>query len=159
MSLNSHLTTLKKPGKKKDMTQYTSEKLDEDEDDGTMPENVAELETAVMGHKIVKAEKQSIQLEYHYRAEDALTLTLDNGKRVNLVNTNDCCAYTELESFLLNPEMVDHIITGVGTTNGYTVWHIFADTGDIMSLNVGWSAGNPFYYGYGFEIRVEDVEA
>jgi hypothetical protein len=26
-----------------------------------------------------------------------------------------------------------------------------------MQLKVGWSCGNPFYYGYGFDIQVEDI--
>jgi hypothetical protein len=77
---------------------------------------------------------------------------------VFLVGTDDCCAYTELETFLLNVDKVDHIITGVGTTDGYTKWHIYCDFGDVLELTVGWSSGNPFYYGYGFAIIVEDVE-
>jgi hypothetical protein len=72
-----------------------------------------------------------------------------------LVGNGDCCAYTELESFLLHPELVDHIITGVGTTDGYNTWHIYADIGDVLELSVGWSSGNPFYYGYGFDIQVK----
>jgi hypothetical protein len=51
--------------------------------------------------------------------------------------------------------MVEHAILGVGTTEGYTKWHIYADFGDVMQLDVGWSCGNPFYYGYGFDIAVE----
>lgn len=31
------------------------------------------------------------------------------------------------------------------------------DMGDVLELNVGWSSGNPFYYAYGFNIRVTDV--
>lgn len=37
---------------------------------------------------------------------------------------SDCCAYTELQEFLLNPDAVDHVIIGVGTTDRYTTWHI-----------------------------------
>ena len=74
-----------------------------------------------------------------------------------LADTNDCCAYTELESFLLHPDKVDHIITGIGTTEGASKWHIYADAGDVLELSVGWSCGNPFYYGYGFEIDVVDA--
>ena len=76
-----------------------------------------------------------------------------------LANTNDCCAYTELEAFLLHPERVDHIIMGVGTTDTYTRWHIYADLGDVLELTVGWSCGNPFYYGYGFDIDVVELDA
>lgn len=137
------------------MPHYPPEKLGEDDDDGTMPENVAALSDAVVGHRIVSVEKETIPGRFY--EESATVLTLDNGKRVALVDTSDCCAYTELESFLLHPENVDHAILGVGTTDGYTTWHIFADAGDVMELNVGWSCGNPFYYGYGFDIRVEEV--
>lgn len=135
---------------------YATETLDPNwEDDGTMPDNVDGLREAVIGHRIVSAEREQTRHPYGYRAE-ALVLTLDNGRSVTLHNTDDCCAYTELESFLLHPERVDHIITGVGTTDGYTTWHIFADMGDVLELSVGWSCGNPFYYGYGFDIRVSD---
>lgn len=132
-------------------TYYPAEELDEDEDDGTMPENVATLSEAVVGHRIVSAEKGSLS---NKPWETGLILTLDDGTRVALIDDGDCCAYTNLDNFLLHPDRVDHIITGVGTTEGYTRWHIYADLGDILQLNVSWSCGNPFYYGYGFDIRV-----
>ena len=124
---------------------YPPETLGEDDDDGTMPENVSKLEEVVVGHRIASVDRKS---KYE------TVITLDTGKRVVLADTDDCCAYTELKSFLLYPEKVDHIITGVGTTDGYTTWHIFADYGDILELEVGWSCGNPFYYAYGFDIAV-----
>lgn len=134
---------------------YPTEILGEDDDDGTMPKNVADLGEAVIGRRIVSAEQVKSPLYYG----DELVITLDNGQCVRLVDSNDCCAYTELNEFFLHPESVDHMILGVGTTDGYTTWHIYADFGDIMKLTVGWSAGNPFYYGYGFHIRVVDVGA
>lgn len=137
---------------------YTVEHLSGDEDDGTMPENVAELSKHVVGHRIVSVEKGPVARQ-HYGRTEGLIITLDNGKRVELADTDDCCAYTELQSFLLHPERVDHIITGVGTTDSYTTWHIYADMGDVLELSVGWSSGNPFYYGYGFSIGVIDTEA
>lgn len=136
---------------------YPIEILSEYDDNGTMPENVEALAEAVIGHRIVSAEK--LPSTQRYGSEDVLILTLDNGTRVELVGGSDCCAYTELRSFLLHPERVDHIITGVGTTEEYTRWHIFADMGDVLELEVGWSAGNPFYYGYGFEIDVVPADA
>ena len=136
---------------------YPIETLSDDEDDGTMPENVAELEKAVVGRHIVKAEKETTEGRWGGQV-DAFTLTLDDGTKVRLMDTDDCCAYTELEEFFAHPEMVQHAITGVGTTDGYTKWHIVADFGDIVTLKVGWSCGNPFYYGYGFHIAVESVE-
>lgn len=123
-----------------------SDILSPDDDNGTMPNNVDELREHVVGHRIVKAEKNK---------QDGFVITLDNGTKVIMRDTDDCCAYTELEAFLLHPEQVEHIITGINTSEGYTTWHIHADMGDVLTLTVGWSAGNPFYYGYGFDIRVE----
>lgn len=137
---------------------YPDETLGEDEDDGTMPDNVDTLREAVVGHRIVSAERGSLQGKRWGRPAEleGLVLTLDNGRRVCLSDTDDCCAYTELQEFLLHPELVDHVIVGVGTTDGYERWHIFADAGDVLELIVDWSAGNPFYYGYGFNITVRD---
>lgn len=128
---------------------------DEGETDNTMGECVQELAEAVVGHKIVNAEKTITQDRWGY-SNKTLRITLDNGRMVDLLDTDDCCAYTELEEFLLHPDKVDHVIIGVGTEEGYTKWHIYADLGDVLELTVGWSEGNPFYYGYGFSINVTD---
>ncbi|MEU0912175.1 DUF7448 domain-containing protein [Streptomyces althioticus] len=143
------------------MSMYVEEILGEDEDDGTMPGSVDSLREAVVGHRIVKAEQGEVTYnDWGWdRTSSAFLITLDNGKQVALRGIDDCCAYTELESFLLHPERVDHIITGVGTTNGYTTWHIYADMGDVLELSVGWSCGNPFYYAYGFDVRVQEIES
>ncbi len=135
---------------------YPVETLPEDDDNGTMPENVAELSDAVIGRRIVSAGKETTEGRYGWKSEQ-FVITLDDGRRVKLADTSDCCAYTELREFLLHPEAVDHAILGVGTTGDYTTWHIYADFGDVMKLTVGWSCGNPFYYGYGFDITVEDL--
>lgn len=127
-------------------------------DCGTMPENVAELAEGVVGHRIVSAERKELPKERYYGPIEGLVLTLDDGTQVSLADTDDCCAYTAMESFLLHPERVDHIITGVGTTEGYTRWHVYADMGDVLEIQVGWSPGNPFYYGYGFSIAVTPVD-
>ncbi|MGW6638480.1 DUF7448 domain-containing protein [Streptomyces cyaneofuscatus] len=136
---------------------YPEETLDEYSDNGTMPDSVDTLREAVIGHRIVSAERESTPMRWG-GSSDALVITLDNGKRVELQDTDDCCAYTSLESFLLDPDKVDHIITGVGTTDGFSTWHIYADMGDVLKLEVGWSSGNPFYYGYGFNITVKELE-
>lgn len=128
---------------------YPTEHLDEECDNGTMYENVAQLSKAVIGHRIVQVDPEEGS------RHRALILTLDDGTRVRLVETDDCCAFTQLDGFFASPDMVDHAITGIGTTEGYTKWHIYADMGDILQLDVGWSAGNPFFYGYGFDIAVE----
>ena len=129
-------------------TTYAEEQLGTDNDNGTMPANVAALGEQVIGHRIVSVERDG----------RAFTITLDSGKRVQLVDTDDCCAHTDLGAFLLHPDRVDHIITGIGTTDGYTSWHIYADMGDVLELTVSWSSGNPFYYGYGFDIKVAEPD-
>lgn len=142
---------------------YPEEILSSDYDDGTMPANVDQLAEAVIGRRIVSAEKTQAK-EPHWRdrwgySGTPFVITLDNGTRVLLRDTGDCCAYTELEAFLLNPTAVEHAITGVGTTDGFSRWHIYADGTDILELTVGWSCGNPFYYGYGFDIAVEPLDS
>lgn len=142
------------------MSRYPIETLDLDDDDGTMPRNVEALRQAVVGHRIAKAERSEVRVtdpEYGWsETHEAFVLTLDDGRSVILMNEADCCAYTELKAFLAHPERVNHVITGVGTTDGYTRWHIYADMGDVLELTVGWSCGNPFYYAYGFNIVVSD---
>lgn len=138
---------------------YKEEVLDGEDDDGTMASNVEELRQEVVGHKIVHAGwAERPHSWYEGGTEKVFQITLDNGKQVILRDTNDCCAFTELEEFFLNVDKIDHIITGIGTTQGYHKWHIFADLGDVLELTVGWSSGNPFYYGYGFDIAVEDAD-
>lgn len=143
------------------MNRYPEETLDQDwEDDGTMPENLDELRRAVIGRRIVKADSRQVSTcTWNGAVEKRTVLTLDDGREVTLEDTNDCCAFTELEEFWLDPSSVDHVITGVGTTGDYTTWHIYADFGDVMRLKVGWSCGNPFYYGYGFDITVSEASA
>lgn len=135
---------------------YPIEKLDGDSDDGTMPNNVGNLAEAVIGHRIVSVAKEVSVLDRWGDRASGTVIILDDGRKVQLVDTNDCCAYTKLDSFLLHADRIDHVITGVGTTNGYTTWHVYADMGDVLELSVGWSSGNPFWYGYGFRITVTD---
>ena len=135
---------------------YPTEELDEDSDCGVMPDNVHDLATEVVGRRIMSATKEEVPGKW-WGTTTALVLTLDNGKRVALADTDDCCAFTALDSFFLDPGSVDHVILGVGTTGKYATWHIYADFGDIMRMEVGWSCGNPFYYGYGFDITVTDA--
>ena len=138
-------------------TSYLLETLDSEDDDGTMVESLGALQQAVVGHRIVSVEDDVTIPGRYYGTTTATVITLDNGTRVSLVGEGDCCAYTDLDSFRLHPERIQHAIAGVGTTEGFTTWHIFADAGDIMEMKVGWSCGNPFYYGYGFTITVEDL--
>ena len=138
---------------------YPTENLPDDHDDGTMPENVESLASHVVGHKVVSVD-QNVQVPTEYWGTSTATvLTLDNGKQVLLRDTNDCCAFTEMENVILHLDKIDHVITGVGTTDEFERWHIYADFGDVVELEVGWSGGNLFYYGYGFDISVRDIPA
>lgn len=141
------------------MSNYEEQGFDPtDEDDGTMPNNVASLAENVIGRRIVKAEKAEREVGTWLKVEqEVLVLTLDDGREVTLADDGDCCAYTELQGITEHLPSIDHVITGVRTTDGYTRWHIYADAGDVLELQVGWSCGNPFYYGYGFDIRVNEV--
>lgn len=123
--------------------------------DSTMQSSAEELANIVVGHRIVSVEQTKASSQERWYAEDEpYVLTLDNGQRVRIHNTSDCCAYTALQAFLLHPDKVDHVITGVKTEDDYQTWHIFADMGDVLTMTVGWSEGNPFYYSYGFVIEV-----
>lgn len=138
--------------------EYAVEELSANDDDGTMVENVDTLRAAVVGRRIVSAEEKEFPPKHSWQSPyKQFVITLDDGTQVGLGDTDDCCAYTELQSFLLHPELVEHVITGVGTTDKYETWHIFADMGDVLELTVGWSSGNPFYYGFGFDINVVPV--
>jgi hypothetical protein len=129
----------------------------DEDDDGTIVDNVKDLSNAVVGHCIVKAERGKVPQKHRTCMVDGFIITLDNGTQVFLENTNDCCAFTELQDFLLHPESVNHVIMGIATEEQYTTWHIYADYGDILNLQVSWSCGNPFYYGYGFDIQVQEI--
>jgi hypothetical protein len=117
---------------------YVKEVLDENRDNGRIVENVEKLETSVIGRRIVSAERQQIKQSGSYwrTGPTVFVITLDNGDQVQMFDTEDCCAHTTLENFLLHPQSVDHVILGVGTTEEYTTWHIYADFGDILALEV-----------------------
>ncbi len=85
--------------------------------------------------------------------EFARAIELKNGTTVQMIDSYDCCAFTELNKFLLNFENIEHVITGVSTENNYETWHIYAAMGDVLTLDVGYDPSNG-YYGYGFEINV-----
>jgi hypothetical protein len=127
------------------------------DDDGTMVENVSEFAELVVGHRIVSVAEFDLPRPEIFGKRTGLRITLDTGRTVELSEGGDCCAYTQLESFLWNADKIDHVITGVSTSDEYEKWNIYADLGDVLSLEVGWSAGNGMY-GYGFEIAVIDPE-
>jgi hypothetical protein len=124
-----------------------------------MKTNVNDLANEVVGHKIVKAGwvDRDFGGKYSWYSRTQFEIELDNGRKVYLANTDDCCAYTELNNFLLNAELVDHMIMGVEAEDHYHTWHIYADMGDVLALDVSWSSGNTGYYGFGFNIEVVDA--
>jgi hypothetical protein len=113
-----------------------------------LEENLKDLRETVIGHRIVSAEQQ----------DQSLFLTLDTGQVVQMIDTSECCAYTAVGTFVHAPQMVDHVITGVGTENDFQLWHIYAGLDDMVKIDVNWSEGTG-YYGYGFEIKVVPVES
>lgn len=115
--------------------------------DEVMHDSAKELEDLVVGHRIVAVSSVG------KNPDSSTTFTLDNGTRVRISDTWDCCAYTDLITFVLHADKIDHIITGVSTEDNYQKWHIFADMGDVLELTVEWSEGSG-YYGYGFVIDV-----
>lgn len=141
---------LKKPKRLKN-TDYVSPY----DDDGTIVENLNSFNDAMVGRKIVAVERiKPADRPYH----SVTTFTLDDGSCVELSDTDDCCAYTQMSGIIEKLPDITHAITGVVSSDGYQNWHIMADLGEIMELKVGWSSGNPFYYGYGFAINVRPVE-
>ena len=132
-------------------------------DDGTMLESVEALKEAIVGHRIVKVEREGLtplrpedEDRWFWAGNPALNLTLDDGTVVQMQEYGDCCAYTDLRNVIEHLPTMDHIITNVtAVEDDFERWHILADFGEVLELEVGWSCGNPFYYGYGFSITVE----
>ncbi|QOC56539.1 hypothetical protein SEA_PAELLA_220 [Arthrobacter phage Paella] len=149
-----------------DFDGYPVEELDSEKDNGTIPKNLGIFAKNVVGRRIVEvhegftiAVSQAPGEDWDYTENVSGTaLGLDDGTRVLLADTHNCCAHTVLKDIILNLDKIEHVITGVGTTDGYTKWHIYANLGDVATLKVGWSCGNPFYYGYGFDIYVVSEE-
>ena len=122
--------------------------------DTYMDESVTELRDALVGSRIIMAEKNPDARDGWNRG--AFIITLDNGRQVEVYDTNDCCAYTDLESFIYNVAASENVITDVATEADYQTWHIYAGMNEVLQLGVAWSEGSG-YYGYGFSIKVKDV--
>lgn len=113
-------------------------------------ESVTEdLEKVLVGRRIVSAEQVPAK-----GWDDAyLKLTLDNGKVVEVADTSNCCAYGAVDSFLLNPDSVDHVITSVRDNEDCTEFFVLADMVQVLKLDTSWSEGTG-YYSYGLNIRL-----
>lgn len=125
--------------------------------DETMQDNVDALLAEIVGHKIVSVEKAVKLPDKRWYNTYGTAITLDNGKKVFLIDSADCCAYTELDSFLLNADKIDHVITNVNTSDNYDTWHVLANMEEVLKLDVSWSEGTG-YYSYGFSFQVFEPE-
>lgn len=127
--------------------------------DDVMDANVDELKEHIVGHRIVSAERRErVRIsDYNGRVitNTWFEITLDNGKRVTLRDTDDCCAFTSLSGFLLNVENIDHVITSVEADDGFEKWHVYANMLEVLQLDVDWDPSNG-YYGYGFSIEIDN---
>ena len=124
--------------------------------DSYMHDSAVALQDAVVGQRIVSVERGSWTISDRFWPQDGLKLTLSNGKVVYVAQTSDCCAYTDVDNFLLRADSIDHVITGVVTNEDYTKWHIVAGMSDVLELDVDWSEGSG-YYMYGFSITVQEA--
>ena len=113
-----------------------------------MDESVKALEDAVVGRSIVNFEK--VRDDYGCGVYMA---TLDNGKRVRIADTWECCAGTDIVGFLFDASKKNNIITKVKVEEDYTRWYVMAEMDVVLDLNVSWTEGSG-YYTYGFEIKV-----
>lgn len=136
-------------------TRYEIEKLPEDSwsDNGTMHENALRLQEVVVGHRIIGASLADIQGKYPWEGMTrGVILDLSNQSSVLLRDGGDCCAYTYATALRLVD--TEHVITSVGTTEEFTKWFIYSENNPVLEMDVDWSCGNPFYYGYGFSLEV-----
>jgi len=139
--------------------------VDEDE---TMEASLRSFEREVVGHRIVEVEEEvpirgvvanaarAYAIGREYDGTASLVLTLDNGKRVGLVDTGECCAYTSLTRVIRGLPEIEHAITSVKHEDGHDVWHIMAGADDVLDLEIDWSEGTGYYL-YGFNVVVQEV--
>ena len=134
--------------------------MDDDYDEayeaGVMQGSVSEFAGAVIGSRIVRVEKRTNLPGYGN--SNALDFTLDNGNVVTLADTDDCCAYTMVENFEFL-EGSENAITSVDTQDGFQTWFVYAEGVPVVRMGVDWSPGNPYYYGFGFNVTVKEKEA
>ena len=111
----------------------------------TMGEQVNALAEGVVGQIITHVEKST----------DRVTLTLDSGRRVHIVDINDCCGHGYVHS--TDFDLTGAVVTHVQAESAYTKWYLLGEHKVIGALDVGWGVGNYPYYMYGLDIRVTDA--
>lgn len=110
------------------------------------------IKSTVVGHKIVES----------FFNGGKGRLKLDNGVTVSVAGTSDCCAWGEVDNWLLHPENVDHVITDVvviyededEAETSRERWMIIADMNQLLDIDISYYPSNG-YYMYGFWISVE----
>lgn len=124
-----------------------------------MQGSVDALASSIIGQQIVTVERRKAEPGEDgyvpYGLSEETVFTLANGHQVILGDTDDCCAFTEVSSFDFL-EKSDNVITRVEVDEGFETWFIYADQVPVVHLGVSWSPGNPYYYGFGFSIRVKE---
>lgn len=114
--------------------------------DGIEQEELADrLREVVIGHKLVAVEGE--------------TMTLDNGTRIKISGSSDCCAWGDATL----GKIVDseHVITGVrgvddGDANKATVF-LMTEAGSAMEIAQEWDESNGYYfYGLYFTVMAPD---
>lgn len=104
------------------------------------------LREVVIGRKLVSVEGE--------------TITLDNGTRIKISGSSDCCAWGDATL----GKIVDseHVITGVrsvddGKKSEATVF-LMTDAGSAMEIAQEWDESNGYYfYGLYFTVTAADV--
>lgn len=134
---------------------YLDDAEDADYEAGVMDSGRAELAAAVVGHRIVSVEDVERVASDWYYAKPGIKLTLDDGRAVYIADTDDCCAYTDHRD-LKFLEGVDNAVTSVTTEGNFTRWFIYAGDVPVVEFGADWSPGNPYYYGFGFDIIVKE---
>lgn len=140
---------------------YYDDESDSDYEAEVMGDNAKLLESEVVGHRIVEVRKGYDYETYwdksQAHSDSGVTFVLDNGTEVALQSTNDCCAYTDVRDFEFLTK-TDNVVTSVTTQDNFEQWYIYAAEVPVVSLGVDWSPGNPYYYGFGFDIAVKKKE-
>jgi len=122
----------------------------------------------VIGHKIVSVERTAhiegeivnagrgmFDDDSHSGVAD-LVLTLDDGRKVGLVEHSECCAYSQVRKVIINLPTMDHVITNVTQQDGHMMWHIMAGMDDVLDVNLDWDEGSG-YYTYGLRVVVQEA--
>lgn len=105
----------------------------------------SELESTLVGHRIVAASGN--------------TVTLDNGQKYRLEGSSDCCAWADISVLAETLANSEHVITSVTQEfeSDEATWFIMADTHNVLQIDGEWNESNGYYfYGFSIEATSED---